>query len=262
MGEEVQAAGKAITVGVDPVLGSDPHAFRYERQPAGTKPRYYNPYDQTSHASTASATWESYPGKVGGRPRPQPPVMEAPPGSSRPGKPGPMAPEAPSMPRPARVKPGPQRAPVPDNWMAASGGRAHHGVATESGSRPDSVRVRPRGHPARPPGVIRGPGPGRGEWTSREWTGSYPEAEASEDHRDSQATVGVVRDANVLRGSPEWDPTLSGVVRDAGGACAQDPVWRECEASPESHGRPALDEATDCLEIGVRRGGEHGGKVC
>ncbi|KAK7403482.1 hypothetical protein QQX98_010761 [Neonectria punicea] len=122
MGEEVQAAGKAITVGVDPVLGSDPHAFRYERQAAGTKPRYYNPYDQTSHASTASATWESYPGKVGGRPRPQPPVMEAPPGSSRPGKPGPMVPEAPNMPRPARVKPGPQRAPVPDNWMAALSG--------------------------------------------------------------------------------------------------------------------------------------------
>ncbi|KPM43659.1 hypothetical protein AK830_g2869 [Neonectria ditissima] len=163
MDYEDQAAGKATTVGADPVLGSDQHAFRYERQTMGTKPRYYNPYDQTSHARTVSATWESYPGKIAGFPKPQPPVMESRAGRARPrgpartGNPGPTASKVLRAPRPARVpKPGPQRVPVPGKRVASSSrtaaaGRSkrpmedHQVIAVEPtlfwSARPDRVPI-------------------------------------------------------------------------------------------------------------------------
>lgn len=38
-------------------------AGRYEDQPQARKPRYYNPYTGSEHASDDSATWEDYPGE-------------------------------------------------------------------------------------------------------------------------------------------------------------------------------------------------------
>lgn len=69
---KLRKAKRVVDVGVDPVLGSDPYAFRYETQVQGPKPKYYNPVTHSSHTRTASATWESHPGEVLGLPKPPP----------------------------------------------------------------------------------------------------------------------------------------------------------------------------------------------
>ncbi|KAF4981270.1 hypothetical protein FZEAL_2896 [Fusarium zealandicum] len=86
-----EAKISAATIGVDPVLGSDHRAVRFENQLQGQEPRYYNPLTSSVHVRQASATWESYPGEIAGIPRPVPKAVER-------------------APRPARFRPVPQRA--------------------------------------------------------------------------------------------------------------------------------------------------------
>ncbi|KAF7556798.1 hypothetical protein G7Z17_g1127 [Cylindrodendrum hubeiense] len=115
-------AKHVVAQGVDPILGSDPYAFRYEAQVQGPKPKYYNPYTHSSHARTASATWESYTGKVAGFPRP------------------PVEATSPSEQRPARVGPVPPRASVQNvEWRSTRD------------AKPKSKKSRKRGVPRRKP---------------------------------------------------------------------------------------------------------------
>ncbi|KAM5354272.1 hypothetical protein ACJ41O_000922 [Fusarium nematophilum] len=88
--------------GVDPILGSDPRSFRYENQPEGPRPVYYNPYTGSVHRRVASATWEAFPGEYAGLPRPVPKAREE------------------KAPRPAKVRPKPQRASLDDvKWKTS-----------------------------------------------------------------------------------------------------------------------------------------------
>ncbi|KAF4459866.1 hypothetical protein FALBO_13377 [Fusarium albosuccineum] len=63
---------KTPASGAGAVFGAVSGAARYEDQALGRKPKYYNPISGSEHVRETSATWEEYPGKYIGRPKPVP----------------------------------------------------------------------------------------------------------------------------------------------------------------------------------------------